>query len=60
MSEFNRKTVRVSGAGRGIGRQIALDFGAEGANLCVNYQHFASEAAEVLETVERQGGRVMH
>ncbi len=35
-TRFNAKTVLVTGAGHGIGRQIALDFAAEGARVGVN------------------------
>jgi 3-oxoacyl-[acyl-carrier protein] reductase len=44
MSEFAGKTVLITGSGRGIGRQTVRDFGADGANVCVNYVHSASAA----------------
>lgn len=59
MSEFKGKTVLVTGAGRGIGRQIALDFAAAGANLCVNYAHSAREAEKVVEAIVQQGGNAI-
>ncbi len=34
--EFENKTVLVTGSTQGIGREIALKFGAEGANVVVN------------------------
>ena len=33
--EFKDKCVIVTGSARGIGREIALKFGAEGANVVV-------------------------
>lgn len=36
MIEFNRQTVIVTGAGRGLGRLYALEFAARGANVVVN------------------------
>jgi len=57
MSEFAGKTVLITGAGRGIGRQAARDFGAEGSNVCVGYVNSAAEAKETVEAIEASGGR---
>lgn len=57
MAEFSGKTVLITGAGRGIGRTTALSFGAEGANLCVNYAHSAIEAERVVAEIEASAGR---
>lgn len=59
MVEFNGKTILITGAGRGIGRQIAQDFGAEGANICVNYAHSATGAEEVASHIETSGGKAI-
>ena len=59
MSEFDGKTVLITGAGRGIGRDIARGFGVEGANVCVNYAHSASEAEKVVSEIETSGGKAI-
>ena len=49
-ARFKDKTVLVTGAGHGIGRQIALDFAAEGARVGVNdasEQRAKTVAAEI-------------
>ncbi len=56
MSEFRGKTVLITGAGRGVGRQTARDFGAEGANVCVGYVNSVAEANETVEAIEASGG----
>ena len=59
MSEFAGKTVLITGAGRGIGRTTALSFGAEGANLCVNYANSAEGAQQTVAEIEALGGRAI-
>jgi NAD(P)-dependent dehydrogenase (short-subunit alcohol dehydrogenase family) len=53
--ELREMIVLVTGAGRGIGRGIALAFGTAGATVVVN-DHDAELAADTVATVEREGG----
>jgi 3-oxoacyl-[acyl-carrier protein] reductase len=46
----------VTGAGRGIGRGVALVLGAAGAAVAVNYRRDAEAAAAVVEEIVTAGG----
>lgn len=48
----------VTGAGRGIGRQICLTLGEEGAKVAVN-DVFQERAEAVAEEIQRAGGQAM-
>lgn len=54
--ELSGKVALVTGAGRGIGRAIALKLGAMGATVLVNYNGSADKAREVAEQIEGMGG----
>jgi 3-oxoacyl-[acyl-carrier protein] reductase len=53
------KVAIVTGASRGIGRAIALRFGAEGARVVANYERKSAEAAEVVHEIRGAGGEAV-
>ena len=50
------KVAIVTGAAVGMGRAIAVAYGAEGARVVVNYSKSRSEAEETAEEVRQAGG----
>ena len=50
------KIALVTGASRGIGRQIALALAAQGATVVVNYNGSAAKAEEVVNEITAAGG----
>jgi 3-oxoacyl-[acyl-carrier protein] reductase len=47
----------VTGASRGIGRAIALELAAVGAEVVVNYANSPDAAANVVQQIEQTGGK---
>ncbi|HHU64348.1 MAG TPA: 3-oxoacyl-[acyl-carrier-protein] reductase [Clostridiales bacterium] len=56
---LNGKTAIVTGASRGIGREIAIELGKAGANVVVNYASNKEAALEVVKSIEGNGGSAM-
>ena len=56
MSRFEGKAAIVTGASRGIGREIALNLANEGAKVAVNYSGSKDKADEVVEIIKNAGG----
>jgi 3-oxoacyl-[acyl-carrier protein] reductase len=46
----------VTGASRGIGRAIALELAAAGAEVVVNYANSPEAAADVVQRIQQEGG----
>ena len=53
------KVAVVTGAGRGIGRAIALRLAADGASVVVNYAKRAEAAHAVVAEIEQRGGQAI-
>lgn len=51
------KTALITGASRGIGKQIALTFAEYGATVIVNYNGSKEKAEEVVAQITEKGGR---
>ena len=49
------KTALVTGAGRGIGRAIAIALAEQGMNVVVNYNGSAAKAEETVEIIRSKG-----
>jgi 3-oxoacyl-[acyl-carrier protein] reductase len=56
MTEIRGAVALVTGASRGIGKGIALAFGAAGLRVAVNYRSRESDAAAVVEAIKSAGG----
>lgn len=56
MSQLVDRVAVVTGAGRGIGRGIALELAKRGATVIVNYHTSAEAANEVVEQIKAGGG----
>ncbi|MFF3018268.1 SDR family NAD(P)-dependent oxidoreductase [Streptomyces sp. NPDC057939] len=53
------RTVIVTGASGGMGREVARTFAAEGADVVVGYASNAADAEVTAKEVERAGGRAL-
>lgn len=53
------KCAIVTGAGRGIGKAIALKLASLGANLVINYRNSENEAKALVEEIEALGAKAV-
>ncbi|HET8796092.1 MAG TPA: SDR family NAD(P)-dependent oxidoreductase [Thermoanaerobaculia bacterium] len=49
------RTALVTGGGRGIGRAIAIELAAQGANVAVNYRRDRNAASETMSAIAAHG-----
>ena len=54
-NELEGKSALVTGASKGIGRQIAIRLAEKGARIAVNYNSSPDAAGEVVETLTDSG-----
>ena len=47
------KVAIITGSSRGIGRQTALKFAEEGANIVINYSSSEDKAEEVVQEIKQ-------
>lgn len=53
------KTVLITGASRGIGREIAIKFASQGYNVVLNYNSSETKASSIAKQIENLGVRCL-
>lgn len=56
-SDLKDKVILVTGAGRGIGKEISLALSAQGAHVVFNYRGDEAKAMALKEELEKKGGK---
>lgn len=56
---LNGKIAVITGAGRGIGKAIAMQFVELGAKVVLNYRNSIAQVEELLETIKEAGGEAI-
>lgn len=59
MSRLDERVAIVTGASRGIGREVALLLARRGATVVVNYNQSAAAAEDVVKAIEGEDGKAM-
>ena len=58
-TRFSGQTALVTGASRGLGREIARQLAQEGASVCVNYVARVAEADSLVREIRATSGRAI-
>jgi 3-oxoacyl-[acyl-carrier protein] reductase len=59
MGDKDRRVVIVTGSSRGLGREIAMQFGSAGCRVVINYRNREADARAVAEDIQRCGGEAV-